>query len=198
MIKDGDTYCDPEFMMFKDEQLCHYTLEEKAENGCLRKTLQLTRPFSQTKHKFVNDNRIRFYEQGKTLMVKGENESETVDTVFKTDYEKIVPTETELSADEIRHLKFNAEWNDEKIRIIFNVELYNPIMQQINKELNREGQKLMLEHLEGTYFIAIYYNGNRETLVPIRKIDKNKIELYGFPEEPYEVIGTSTPDHAGI
>ena len=53
--------------------------------------------------------------------------------------------------------------------------------------MKREGRKMILENLNGTYFGAIYDNGIRETLIPIREISAEKITLYGFPKKPYEI-----------
>ena len=42
--------------------------------------------------------------------------------------------------------------------------------------------------MNGTYFGSIYDNGIRETLIAIKEIDSDKIVLYGFPKEPYQVV----------
>ena len=187
MIKDGNTYGRTMFVEFENDQILHYEISEKSANRTLEKKLVYSEKLSETKNKLVNENRIRFYRMGKTHTVISETESKTEDTEFATDYERIEPTKTNLSENEIERLEFNVEWNNEKIHFAFNKDLDSPTMQEINKRLKREGQKLILEILNGTYFGAIYNNGKRENLIPIREIDNGKVILYGFPKKPYEI-----------
>ena len=187
MIKDGSTYVETMFVKFENDQILYYGISGKSENGTLEKKLVYSEKFSETKNKLLNKNRIRLYRMGKTHTVISETESKTEDTEFATDCERIEPTKTDLTKEEIEKSEFNAEWNNEKIKFVFNKDLDSPTMQEINKRLKREGQKLILENLNGTYFGAIYDNGERETLIPIREISNEKITLYGFPEKPYEI-----------
>ena len=189
MIKDGNTYGINMFLEFKDDQILHYEILEKSVNGILEKKMVYSEKFSETKIELVNENRIRLYLKGKTHTVISETESKTEDTEFAMDYERIEPTKTDLSEIEIERLEFNGEWNNEKIHFVFNKCLGSPRMQEENKRLKREGRKLTLENIDGTYFGAIYYNGQRETLIPIREIDNSKVILYGFPKEPFEITG---------
>lgn len=118
-----------------------------------------------------------------------ETESITEDEIFEVDYETIEPTKTDLTEKEIELLEFSAQWNNEKIKFVFNKNFDSPIIQEINKRMKRDGRKLILENLNGTYFRAIYDNGIRETLIPIREINSKKVTLYGFPRKPYEIVG---------
>ena len=120
---------------------------------------------------------------GKTLIVISETESWTEDTELGTDYERIEPTRTKLSAIEIEQLAFNAEWNNQKIHLIFNSNLASPEMQEIYKRLHREGAKIILGHMNATYFGGFYTEGYRDILLSIREIDTSKVILYWFPEE---------------
>ena len=187
MIKDGHTYADPMFIEFENDEISHYEISKKSENGILEKKLVYSEKFSVTKNEFVNENRIRLYRMGKTHTVISETESKTEDTEFTIDYERIEPTKTDLTKTEIEESEFNVEWNNEKIRFVFNKDLSSPTIQEINKRRKREGRKLVLEKLNETYFGAIYDNGTRETLIPIREINAEKITLYGFPKKPYEI-----------
>ena len=188
MIKDADTYCYPEFLEFKDDQIIYFQLAEKSQNGVLIKEQNLTEKLSETKYEFVTENRIRIYRMGKTLTVISDTESISEETEFATDYERIKPTITNLTREEINRLELKAEWNTEKIPIVFNKNLDSPTIQKVNKRLKREGQKLILENLQGTYFASIYGNGERRTLIGIKEIDAERAVLFGFPEKPYEVI----------
>jgi hypothetical protein len=187
MIKEGASYGKPMFIEFENDQISHYEISEKSENATLEKNLIYSEKFSETKNEFVNENRIRLYRMGKTHTVISETESKTEDTEFATDYERIEPTKTDLTEKEIEQSEFNAEWNNEKIKFVFNKDLDSPTIQEINKRMKRQGRKLILENLNGTYFGAIYDNGIRETLIPIREISDEKITLYGFPKKPYEI-----------
>ena len=187
MIKDGDTCGNPMFIEFENDKIFHYEVSEKTVNGTLEKKLVYCENFLETKNKLINENRIRFYRMGKTHTIISKIESKTEDTEFAIDYERIEPTKTDLTEKEIKESEFNTEWNNEKIEFVFNKDLDTPVIQEINKRMKREGQKLILENLKGTYFGTIYYNGIRDTLIPIREISTKKITLYGFPKKPYEI-----------
>ena len=62
-------------------------------------------------------------------------------------------------------------------------------MQEIYKRLHREGAKIILGHMNATYFGGFYTEGYRDILLSIREIDTSKVILYGFPEEHYEMSG---------
>lgn len=197
MIKDADTYWHPEFIEFKNDQIIYYKLSKKAENGLLEKKENHAEKLSQTKHEFVSDNRIRIYRIGEKQFVISETESITEDTEFATDYERIEPTKTKLTRKEIQQIDLKAEWNEEIIPIVFNKNLDSPAIQEVNKRLKKEGQKMQLESLQGTYFASIYDNGERRTLIGIKEMDKEKAVLFGFPEKPYEIIATKATANRG-
>lgn len=89
-------------------------------------------------------------------------------------------------------MEFKAEWNGEKFPIIFNRSLDKLPIKEINKRLKREGRKILLENLQGTYFASIFNDGRRETLNGIKEITREKAILFGFPEEPFEVTAYSS------
>ncbi len=188
MIKDADTYCYPEFIEFKNDQIIFFQLAENSPSGLLIKEQNHTEKLSETKYKFVDENRIRIYRMGKILTVISDTESISEETEFATDYERIEPTKTNLTNGEINRLELKAEWNGEEIPIVFNENLDGPTIQKVNKRLKREGQKLVLENLHGTYFASIYDNGKRRTLIGIKEIDNKKAVLFGFPKKPYQVM----------
>ncbi len=186
-IKKGSDYCPPEFIEFENNQIIHFRLEKKSVGGLSKKVHERIENFSETKYVFINENRIRIFRMGKTHTVISETESLIEDTEFATDYERIRPTKTELTAKKIQALEFEAEWNDEKIPFVFNKILDNPTINKINKRLNIEGRKLVLEKLQGTYFASMYENGESSTLIGIKEIDEEKAILFGFPETPYQI-----------
>jgi len=187
MIKTGDHYCSPEFIEFENNQIIHFDLEKKAENKLSKKVNKWSEKLSESKYEFVNDNRIRIFRLGKTHKVISETKTITENTEFATDYERIRPTKTELTTKKINKLEFKAEWNGEKFPIIFNKNLDSKTIKEINQRLKKEGQKLLLENLQGTYFISVYNNGERKSLIGIKEVDEKKAILFGFPETPYEI-----------
>ncbi|MEM6517147.1 MAG: hypothetical protein AAF688_13255 [Bacteroidota bacterium] len=188
MIKDADTYCDPVFIDFQDDQIIHFELLEETKTGHLEKRQHFTEKLSETKHEFISENRIRKYRIGKTVTVISDTESISEDTEFSTDYERIEPTKTSLTTKEIQKLEFKIEWNGEKSHLIFNKYLDSSTIHKINQRLKREGRKFVLEELQGTYFASIYDDGKRETLIGIGEIDMKKAVLFGFPEKPYQIV----------
>lgn len=186
-IKTGDDYCQPEFIEFNNDQIIHFELELKSRNELSKVRTEWSEKLSESKYEFVNDNRIRIFRMGKTHVVLSETESKTEDTEFATDYERIEPTKTELESKKIETLEFKAQWNKEKIPLIFNKILDSPATLELNKRMKRNGRKLILENLQGTYFASIFKNDERKTLIGIKDIDEKKAILFGFPEKPYEI-----------
>jgi hypothetical protein len=187
MILDGASYGKTIFVEFENDQILHYEISGKSEKGTLEKKLVYSEKFSETKNEFVNKNRIRFYRMGKTHSILSETESKTEDTEFAIDYERIEPTQTDLTEKEIEESEFNVDWNNQKIKFVFNTDLDSPNIQEINKRMKVEGRKLILENLNETYFGAIYENRKRSRLIPIRQISDKKITVYGFSKKPYEI-----------
>ena len=186
-IKTGDDYCPPEFIEFKNDQIIHFELELKSGNELSKIRTEWNEKLSESKYEFKNENRIRIFRMGKTHIVLSETESITEDTEFATDYERIEPTKTELESEKIEKLEFKAQWKNEKIPLVFNKVLDSQVIQELNKILKRNGRKLVLENLQGTYFASIFENDQRETLIGIKEIDEEKAILFGFPEKPYEI-----------
>ncbi|MDF4220767.1 hypothetical protein PXC01_04145 [Maribacter sp. M208] len=186
-IKTGDDYCRPEFIEFTNNQIIHFELELKHGYELSKIRTEWSEKLSESKYEFVNKNRIRIFRTGKTLTVLSETESKTEDTEFATDYERIELTKTELEFKKIETLEFKAQWNNEKIPLTFNKLLDSPVIQELNKKMKRNGRKLILENLQGTYFASIFENDERETLIGIKEIDEKKAILFGFPEKPYEI-----------
>ena len=186
-IKTGDDYCPPEFIEFKNDQIIHFEIELKSGNELSKIRTAWSEKLSESKYEFKNENRIRIFRMGKTHTVLSETESITEDTEFATDYDRIEPTKTDLESEKIEKLAFKAQWQNEKIPLVFNKVLDSQVIQELNKRMKRNGRKLVLENLQGTYFASIFENDERETLIGIKEIDKEKAILFGFPEKPYEI-----------
>lgn len=182
-------YTTPEFIEFDSEKVLFFELLPETSNYKLTKKQRGFQYLSEVKHEFVNENRVRFYVPGKIHTFWNDKESTTTDTIFENDYERISPTKTNLTAKEIELMEFDIIWNEENIHIVFNISIDHKVIQMLNKRQGLEGEKIILEKLQETYFTTLYRNGTRSKLLPINKISIGEIILSGFPELPYEVIG---------
>lgn len=185
-IKTADHYGNSEIIQI-DGDIIDYFVVEKIDEICLIKNGNRNEKLSETEHKFINQNRIRFFRNGKIYKVLSDEKSITEDCIFENDYEKINATETELTESEIQNLKFVFNWNGEKKNLRFNEVLDSPVIQEINKRLNKEGSRIVLEKLNETLFVSLYIDNSLDKLIPIKYVDRQKMILYGFPKEPYEI-----------
>ena len=187
-IKTPDDYGSAEIIQFDDNTIYNFTVE-KSDGVSLLKTVNENRneKLSETEYKFVNQNRIRFFRNGKIHKVFSDEKTITEYCIFENDYEKLTATETELTESEIQNLKFEFNWNGEKMNVSFNQVLDSPVIKEINKRLNKEGSRIVLGKLDETLFLSLCTNNYIDKLIPIKYVDKQKIILYGFPKEPYEI-----------
>jgi hypothetical protein len=185
-IKTADHYGNSEIIQINGD-IIDYFVVEKIEEICLIKNGNRNEKLSETEYKFINQNRIRFFRSGKIYKVLSDEKSITEDFIFENDYEKLNATETELTEDEIQNLKFVFNWNGEKKNLRFNEVLDSPAIQEINKRLNREGSRIVLEKLNETLFVSLYIDNYLDKLIPIKYVDRQKMILYGFPKEPFEI-----------
>ncbi|WP_281637262.1 hypothetical protein [Flavobacterium marginilacus] len=185
-IKTPDHYGNPEIIQFTEDNIDYFNVE-KSEGTFLIKNENRNEKLTEIDHKFINPNRIRFFKKGKIYRVLSEEKSTTEDCIFEDDYEKLNATETELTESEIQNLKFEFNWNGEKMNVRFNEVLDSPIIQEINKRLNKEGSRIILGKLNETLFLSLYTDIYLDKLIPIKYVDREKMILYGFPKEPYEI-----------
>lgn len=183
-IKTADHYGNSEIIQI-DGDIIDYFVVEKIDEICLIKNRN--EKLSETEHKFINQNRIRFFRNGKIYKVLSDEKSITEDCIFENDYEKLKATESELTESEIQNLKFVFNWNGEKKNLRFNEVLDSPVIQEINKRLNKEGSRIVLEKLNETLFVSLYIDNSLDKLIPIKYVDRQTMILYGFPKEPYEI-----------
>jgi polynucleotide 5'-kinase involved in rRNA processing len=185
-IKTPDHYGNPEIIQINEDIIDYFDVE-KSDEISLIKNENRNEKLSETEHKFINQNRIRFFRNGKIYKVLSDEKSITEDCIFENDYEKLNATETELTESEIQNLKFEFNWNGEKMNIRFNEVLDSPVIQEINKRLNKVGSRIVLEKLNETLFLSLYTDNYLDKLIPIKYVDTRKMILYGFPKEPYEI-----------
>lgn len=187
-IKTPDHYGIPEIIQFDNNEINYFIIEKDNKNSSLKiKGENRSKNLIELEHQFINQNRVRFFEKGKISHFLSDDESITEDSIFENDYQKLNSTETKLTEIEIQSLKFELNWNGEKNIIRFNEDLDPPYIQEINRRMNREGRKILLERLNDTLFVSLYENANLDKLIPIKYVDNQKIILYGFPKEPYEI-----------
>jgi polynucleotide 5'-kinase involved in rRNA processing len=185
-IKTPDQYGNSEIIQI-DEDIIECFFVEKIDEICLIKNGNRNEKLSETEHKFINQNLIRFFRNGKVSKVLSAEKSINEDCIFENDYEKLNVTETELTETEIQNLNFEFNWNGEKMNIKFNEVLDSPFIQEINKRLNKEGSRIVLEKLNETLFLSLYNDNYLDRLIPIKYVDKQMMILYGFPKEPFEI-----------
>ncbi|WP_405208029.1 hypothetical protein [Aquimarina sp. LLG6339-5] len=137
---------------------------------------------------FINPDRIRFYRKGKKVTLLNETESKTEDHIFEQDYVRLTPTISKISESRIQLLKYNFEWNNEKIIIEFNKILDPPEMIETLNKVRRSRQKTLLEKIDNTLLISFFYNNRRGLVLLIKEIDETKAVLYGLPLEPFEIV----------
>lgn len=186
-IKTADHYSDPDIIEFHNDNINHFGLEKNDSNSLNKIARNWIENLTNANIQFINPNRITIFRKGKVHKVLSEEESITEDCIFEDNYERLIATETKLSESEIQNLKFEFIWNDEKKTIIFNKILDKPYMQEINKRLNKQGLRIILEKLNETLFLSIYDDIYIQNIIPIKYVDNQKMVLYGFPKEPYEI-----------
>lgn len=185
-IKTPDDYGRPEIIQFDDNKINYFTVKKNGESSSFEIIREdINRKFIE--YKFVSPDRVRFFEKGKIHTVLSDEESTTEDFIFENDYEKLQPTITDLTEDEIQQLKFVIDWNGKKMNIRFNEILDPPYIREINERLNKKGDIILLEKLDETLFLSLYSDDHITNLIPIKYVDKEKIVLYSFYKEPYEI-----------
>ena len=124
--------------------------------------------------KFINENRFTLFKKDE----KGEKKN------FQLDFVRLEKTETELTQKEIEKLTFVDDNYD--LKIAFNVELQKPEILEILK--GKASKKMLLKKVDETYFIQNFEDGELDSVIPIRKVNSDYIEIYGFSrKEPYSL-----------
>ncbi|MBZ9631347.1 hypothetical protein LB465_11205 [Salegentibacter sp. LM13S] len=95
------------------------------------------------------------------------------------DYIRLVPTETNLSPEEIRKIKYDLVRGGKNFIIDFQDHADGKIMESY------------LKKVDDTFFLVIHRHGNPITAVPIEKITQEKMHLYGFMAGPNKLVATA-------
>ena len=178
LTKNGDTYLVPKINVFefKNGKIIRSDLEKNIQTNDYRVSENeiLLEDVFFGNYKFINANRFTLY--------KNEKDSKKN---LEIDFVRLEKTKTGLTQSEIEKLVF--ENKDYKIKIAFNIELQTPIILEIMKE--KGSKKMSLKKIDETYFIYNYEGNELDSVIPIKEINTDFIEIYGFSrEEPYSII----------
>ena len=191
-VKTGGHYGKTDLIEFDNDEILHFTLEKSDDSFLHKERNQLWNEILNVEElKFLTPNRIRLFRKGIKRTVSNFNEASTsTECVFELDYERLFPTQTDLSEEEIQLLKFDFSWNNNKKIIVFNEILDSLVIQELNKDMNRIGSRILLERFNETLFLSFYDDIYVDIQIPIKYVDSEIMILYGFPNEPYEVTCT--------
>ncbi|MCW1148262.1 hypothetical protein [Flavobacterium lacisediminis] len=191
-VKTGGDYGKTDLIEFDNDDILHFTLERSDDLFLHKVRNQLwNEKLNEEDFKFLNPNRIRLFRKGIKRAVSNFNEASTsTECIFELDYERLFPTQTDLSEEEIQLLKFDFSWNNNKKIIVFNDILDSRVIQELNKSMNRIGSRILLERFNETLFLSFYDDIYVDFQIPIKYVDSEIMVLYGFPNEPYEVTCT--------
>ena len=123
-------------------------------------------------YKFINENRFTIYK----------NDEKDTKRNLILDFVRLEATKTDLTESEIEKLTFESKEFD--ILIGFNVELQKPFLLEQLKE--KATKKMKLKRIDSTLFICNYEAGELDSMIPIKEVNREFIEIYGFSrKEPY-------------
>jgi hypothetical protein len=179
LTKNGDTYLVPKInaFEFKDGKIISSDLEKilQTNNYKITENEIFVEENSFGNYKFINENRFTLYK----------NEQKETKEKLELDFVRLEKTKTELTESEIEKLTF--ENKNIEMKIAFNIELQKPIILEIMKE--KGSKKMKLKKVDETYFIYIYEGNDLDSVIPIKEITEEFIEIYGFSrKEPYSLI----------
>jgi hypothetical protein len=178
LTKNGDTYLVPKinFFEFKDGKFISSDIEKiifSHNYNTIENEIFVENNYFGS-FKFINENRF-------TLFKKDEKDEKRK---LELDFVRLEKTETELTQTEIEKLTF--EDTDYDLKIAFNVELQKPEILEILK--GKAAKIMLLKKVNETYFIQNFEDGELDSVIPIRKVNSESIEIYGFSrKEPYSL-----------
>ena len=130
-----------------------------------------------SKYEIVNENHIKWFINGK---------SNDKDAVFECDFYRLEPTITTLKKDDIEKLTFVLTENGRESEFEFNKELWDKERLELYKR--KEGEKKMIEQIDSTFFVSMYYDGKRNGSIPIKEVTSEFLKLCLIPTGPMEMI----------
>lgn len=185
-VRTPDDYGPIRLIQFEGEVVKSFEISKNSPTLTIQEANTIAQPI---KIEVIDNERIRFYSHGK-LIQSYDDRNEVKDIIVERDYQRLLPTITNLSDIDIEQLKLTITIGREQLNVIFNTILDSAIIQECNKRIGHEGNKMKLERLEDSLFIVVYSNNYRQNIIPIRAIDKRAVTVYGIYTEPYEVTGS--------
>jgi hypothetical protein len=109
--------------------------------------------------------------------------------IIEIDFIRLFPTITDLTIDEIETFTYEGRENEKtKSKFEFNKEMMD--LGTLKQLGHKEGQKMKIERMDSTLFLAIYIFGKKGALLPIKEVTPDFIKLYGIPNDTGEIIAT--------
>ena len=130
-----------------------------------------------SKYEIVNENHIKWFINGK---------SNDKDAVFECDFYRLEPTITTLKKDDIEKMTFVLTENGRDSEFEFNKELWDKERLALFKR--KEGEKKIIEQIDSTFFVSMYYDGKRNGSIPIKEVTSEFLKLCLIPTGPMEMI----------
>ncbi|MGJ8593402.1 MAG: hypothetical protein ACSHXF_12695 [Aquaticitalea sp.] len=130
-----------------------------------------------SKYEIVNDNHLKWFIDGKA------NDKATV---FECDFYRLEPTITTLKNEDIEKLTFVVVENERESLFNFNKELWDKETLELLKR--KEGEKKIIEKIDSTFFVSMFYDGKRIGSIPIKEVSTELLKLYIIPDGPMEII----------
>ncbi|GAB1858669.1 hypothetical protein MHTCC0001_35090 [Flavobacteriaceae bacterium MHTCC 0001] len=151
-----------------------FSLSEKFQELKLKSKVLFTMNGSKyADYKVVDKNNLR-------LFVKGKH-NDHKDIIIKYNFYRLLPTITILKKNEIEKLSFVLKDNNIESEIVFNEEFLDSETLKIIGLI--EGRKMLIEQIDHTFFISVYYSGKRECSIPIKEVTTDFLKLYALPNE---------------
>jgi hypothetical protein len=155
-----------------------FSLEKKASNLKVLDSKIVTAENGKfAKYKVVNDNQLKLFIDGK---------ANGKDAVFECDFYRLEPTITTLKKEDIEKLTFVLTENGRESEFEFNKELWDKETLELFKR--KEGEKKIIEKIDSTFFVSMYYDGKRNGSIPIKEVTSEFLKLCLIPTGPMEMI----------
>ena len=155
-----------------------FSLEKQAPNlKVLEDEILTSKNGKFAKYKVVNDNHLKLFIDGKA---NGKH------AVFECDFYRLEPTITTLKKEDIEKLTFVLTENGRESEFEFNKELWDKETLKLFKR--KEGEKKIIEKIDSTFFVSMYFDGKRNVSIPIKEVSTELLKLYAIPSGPMEMI----------
>ena len=128
-------------------------------------------------YKVITNNHLKLFIDGK---------ANNKDAVFECDFYRLEPTITTLKKEDIEKMTFVLTENGRESEFEFNKELWDKETLELFKR--KEGEKKIIEKIDGTFFVSMYYDGKRNGSIPIKEVTSEFLKLCLIPTGPMEMI----------